>query len=145
MLILDTNVISALMRPKPDRQVVSWLDRQTDELLRTTAITVFEIRFGLMRLPAGRRRRALESAFTAVLAEELGGGGLEFDDRAAEATALLAAERQAAGTPVDFRDTAIAGVAIAYRATLVTRNLKHFAGLPVPVISPWNEVLASPG
>lgn len=139
MLILDTNVLSALMHARPDDVLIAWLDRQGDTPLRTTAISIFEIHFGLMRMPSGRRRRALESAFASVLAEDLGGGALEFDDRAAEETARLAVRREAAGTPVDFRDTAIAGIAIAYNASLITRNLKHFTGLPVPVISPWDH------
>lgn len=137
MVILDTNILSALMKAQPDPVVMGWLDGQGSAALRTTSVNVFEVRFGLARMEAGRRRTALIDAFSAMLVEDLGGAGLELDDRAADVAAAIAAEREAVGRPVDFRDTAIAAIAVRYDATLITRNLKHFAGLPIPVISPW--------
>jgi predicted nucleic acid-binding protein len=142
VIILDTNVLSALMRTDPDRSVVSWLDRQPPESIWITAITLFEARFGLALLPAGRRRRLLEAAFDRMLADDLENRVLDFDTAAANQSAALAAQRQAAGRPVDMRDTQIAGIAIARRATLATRNVRHFEGLSVAVVDPWNRAQA---
>ena len=137
MIILDTNVLSALMRRDPDRAVVSWLDYQPSESIWTTSITVFEARFGLALLPSGKQRRALEDAFERLLAEDLEQRVLAFDATAAAQAATLAADRRRAGRPVDLRDTQIAGIALARHATIATRNLKHFDDLSVPVVSPW--------
>jgi predicted nucleic acid-binding protein len=137
VIILDTNVLSALMRKAPDASVVAWLDRQPAESIWITSITLFEARLGLALLPAGRRRRALEAAFDRLLGEDLENRVLDFDSAAAVESARLAAERQTAGRPVDMRDTQIAGIALARRATLATRNVRHFEDLSVPVVDPW--------
>ena len=139
MIILDTNVLSALMRSDPDRAVVDWLDHQPPESVWTTSITVFEARFGLALLPSGKRRRALDGAFERLLEEDLEQRVLAFDATAAAQAATLAAGRRKAGCPVDLRDTQIAGIALARHATIATRNLKHFKDLSVPVVSPWGE------
>ena len=139
MIILDTNVLSALMRKDPDDAVVGWLDRQPAESIWITTITLFESRFGLALLPAGRRRRSLEAAFDRLLVEDLENRVLDFDSAAANQAAALAAERQAAGRPIDMRDTQIAGIAVARRAIIATRNVRHFEGLRVRVVDPWNE------
>jgi toxin FitB len=136
MILLDTCVISALMRPQDNRQVVSWLDRQAPVSIWTTAITVFEIRFGLLAMPKGRRRAKFEQAFDGLFQEDLEGRIAGFDLAAAEAAATLAAARRRKGRPVDVRDTQIAGIAMARRAALATRNAKHFGDLPT-VIDPW--------
>ena len=138
MIILDTNVLSALMRERPDAEVVAWLDRQPPESVWITSITVFESRLGLALLPEGRRRRRLEAAFDQLLNEDLDNRVLAFDSTAATEAARLAAERQRAGRTVDVRDTQIAGITLARRATLATRNRRHFADLTVPVVSPWD-------
>ncbi len=137
MIILDTNVLSALMRTEPDPPVVAWLDRQPAESIWITSITVFEARLGLALLPAGRRRRTLETAFTRLLEDDLENRVLDFDLGAASSAAVLAAERQRAGRPADMRDTQIAGIAVSRHATLATRNVRHFSDLKVPVIDPW--------
>lgn len=137
MIVLDTNVLSALMRDVPAIPVVEWLDAQAAESVWITSVTVFEARFGIRLLPAGKRRKSLESTFDALLAEDLEGRVLDFDMSAANAAADLAASRQRAGRPVDVRDTLIAGIVMARRATLATRNVKHFADLSVPVVNPW--------
>ncbi|MGO9454837.1 MAG: type II toxin-antitoxin system VapC family toxin [Candidatus Binataceae bacterium] len=137
MIILDTNVLSALMRARPDAEVVAWLDQQPAQSIWITAITVFEARFGIALLPSGRRRQEIEKAFTKVLREDLEGRVLDFDEASAERAAMLAAERQRAGRSVDFRDTQIAGIALARQGTLATRNTQHFEGLSIPVINPW--------
>ena len=140
MIILDTNVLSALMHKAPDAAVVAWLDRQPAESVWITSVTLFESRLGLALLPKGRRQQLLETAFARLLEEDLENRVLDFDSAAATEAAALAAERQRAGRPVGFRDTQIAGIALARRATLATRNVRHFQDLKVPVVDPWNDV-----
>ena len=137
MLILDTNVLSALMQGQPEALVVRWLDQQAPESLWTTSITVFELQFGLATLPAGRRRTALQQAFAELIDTDLGRRVLDFDSAAAAHAAKLASQRKQAGRPVDMRDTQIAGIALARRAGIVTRNVRHFEGLAVAVHNPW--------
>ena len=137
MIILDTNVLSALMKTAPEATVVAWLDRQPAESVWITSVTLFEARLGLALLPTGRRRQTLETAFARVLKEDLENRVLDFDSAAANEAASLAAERQQAGRPVDMRDTLIAGVALARRATLATRNVRHFGDSKIPIVDPW--------
>ena len=137
MIILDTNVLSALMRTIPDAAVLHWLDRQPAASVWITSITLFETRFGLALLPAGRRRQVLEAAFDDLLREDLENRILDFDSGAATAAASLAAARQKSGRPVDMRDTQIAGIVVARRATLATRNIRHFVDLKISIIDPW--------
>src|SRR3954469_10920432 len=110
------------MRKQPEPRVVAWLDRQPAESVWTTSITVFEIRAGIERLDGGRRRNAVETAFARLLAEDLDGRVQSFD----QAAAGIAALRQFAGRNVEIRDTLIAGIAAARRATLATGNTRHF-------------------
>jgi predicted nucleic acid-binding protein len=137
LIILDTNVLSALMQRVPEPKVVEWLDQQPAESVWITSITLFEARLGLALLPSGRRRKALETAFEQLLAEDLEKRILDFDRPAAEAAAGLAAKRQRNGRPVDMRDTQIAGIVMGRRAMLATRNVKHFADLTAEVVNPW--------
>ncbi len=137
MILLDTCVISALMRPQDNRPVVAWLDRQPSVSIWTTAVTVLEIRFGLLTMPEGRRRAKFEQAFTGLLEQDLEGRIAPFDLAAAEAAAALAAERQRKGRPIDVRDTQIAGIASARRAAIATRNAKHFGDLSISIMDPW--------
>jgi|SRR5271165_741233 len=139
MIVVDTNVLSALMRQVPEPPVIEWLDRQAAESIWITSITLFEARFGLALLPKGRRRLALEAAFDKLMVEDLEGRVLDFDQPAAEAAALLAARRQHDGMTVDMRDTQIAGIVIARRAKFATRNVRHFSDLNVEVINPWES------
>jgi hypothetical protein len=117
--------------------VLAWLDRQPAESVWITSITLFEARFGLALLPTGRRRQTLEAAFARLLKEDLENRVLDFDGAAATEAASVAAERQKAGRPVDIRDTQIAGIALARRATLATRNVRHFVDLKVTIVDPW--------
>jgi len=139
MIILDTNILSAVMQQKGDPTIVSWLDRQAWESIWITAITVFEIRLGLSTLTKGRRRVMLEEAFQQTLENVLEGRILPFDGDAALAAGELAAGRRRRGITVDMRDTQIAGIAIARRSSIATRNTKDFKELSVPVINPWEE------
>ena len=136
MIILDSDVLSEAMRASD--VVASWLDRQPRTSVWTTAITVFEIRFGLLAMPSGRRRTERESAFARLITEKLENRILAFDELAADEAAVLMAECRSAGRPVESRDTMIAGIALAQRATLATRNTRHFSDLAVPVVDPWN-------
>lgn len=136
MIVVDTNILSALMRAKPDAAIVAWLDDQPDESIWLTAISLFEIRFGLELLSEGKRRKHLESAFRDVIAEEIEGRVLPFDEAAAESTARLAAVRQREGRSLEYRDLQIAGIVKSRRATLATRNARHFRDLGLQLIEP---------
>jgi predicted nucleic acid-binding protein len=139
MIVLDTNVLSALMRRTPEPVVVDWLDRQPRSSIWTTSVTVLEVRFGLQILPAGKRRSSLTQAFEALL-EKVDRRILDFDAAAAELAGDLMAVRHRKGRPVELRDTMIAGILLARHATLATRNTAHFADVPVPLIDPWDAV-----
>ncbi len=136
MIVLDTNVLSGLMGPE-DSRVVAWLDEQPPESIWTTAVTIFEIRFGLALLPPGRRKRQLGDAFAKVLDEDLQGRILPFDHEAAAEAANRAAERRAIGKTLDFRDIEIAGIVASRRAKLATRNVRHFMDLRIELVDPW--------
>jgi hypothetical protein len=140
MIILDTNVLSALMSRIPDKQVIAWLDRQPRTSVWTTSVTVLEIRFGLQTMPGGKRRAALVQAFDTVLADKIDGRIASFNAAAAQLAGDLMAARHKKGRPGDLRDTMIAGIVLACQATLATRNTAHFEDLSVPVINPWANV-----
>jgi predicted nucleic acid-binding protein len=137
MIILDTNVLSALMRKAADKNVVAWLDKQPSTSIWTTSVTILEIQFGLQILPAGKRRSVLIKAFETVLVDEMGRRVAPFDTVAAQYAAELMASRHKKGRPVELRDTMIAGIVLACHATLATRNTPHFEDLSVPVVNPW--------
>lgn len=136
MIILDTNVLSALMRQTPDGNVVAWLDRQPRTSIWITSVTVLEVRFGLQIMAAGKRRSALMEAFEEVL-EKLGQRIVAFDAEAAQQAADLMASRRKKGRPGDLRDSMIAGIVLAQHATLATRNTAHFEELSARLVNPW--------
>jgi toxin FitB len=138
VILLDTNVISALMRRDPDAVVVRWLDTQPAESIWTTSITVFEVTTGLHLLAPGRRRQNLERAFDALLTDDLDGRIQSFDTAAAAAAGQIAAGRQTTGRTLEIRDVQIAGIAVARRAQLATGNTRHFTDLGVTLIDPWS-------
>jgi toxin FitB len=137
MIILDTNVLSALMLQTVDKNVVAWLDRQPRISIWTTSVTILEIQFGLRILPAGKRRSRLVKTFETVLVDEMGRRVAPFDTVAAQYAGDLMAFRHKKGRPVELRDTMIAGIVLACHATLATRNTPHFEDLSVPVVNPW--------
>jgi predicted nucleic acid-binding protein len=139
MIILDTNVLSALMRQAADPRVVAWLNRQPRTSIWITSVTILEIQFGLQILPKGKRRSHLMKAFDAVLAEEIGQRVTPFNANAAQQAASLMASRQKEGRTIELRDTMIAGIALACHATLATRNTLHFEDLSIPVVDPWTS------
>jgi len=137
MIVLDTNVISALMQKEPEKPVVKWLDAQPTASVWITAITVMEIRFGLQTMPKGRRQEALIGAFEMMLKNMIEGRIASFDAEAGIQAAELMAQRKRKGRPAEVRDTMIAGIVLANRATLATRNTQHFEDLPLTVTNPW--------
>jgi predicted nucleic acid-binding protein len=137
MIILDTNVLSALMQRRPDTTVIDWLDKQPPEAIWISSITLLESRYGLNLVAEGDRRSALIARFDEILQTDLANRILVFDVRAATKAAELAAVRKTLGRPIDMRDTFIAGIALAHGATLATRNTRHFEDLPSLVVNPW--------
>ncbi|MCR9244594.1 MAG: type II toxin-antitoxin system VapC family toxin [bacterium] len=142
MIVLDTNVLTEVMRSRPDPAVVRWLDGQSAHSVWTTAVTVYEVECGLRCLPAGRRRSELSRSFRALLAEDLGGRVLGFGVDAAIAAVELAAVRRAAGRPADVRDCQIAGIVASRQAVLATRNAVDFDGA-CAVVDPWADADAA--
>jgi predicted nucleic acid-binding protein len=139
MIILDTDVLSALMREEPDRTVAAWLNDQSRISIWTTSITVLELQFGLQIMPSGRKRSQLMEALEILLADKIAERIAPFDAVAAQRAADLMASRYRRGRPKELRDTMIAGIALAHNATLATRNTPHFQDLSVPVINPWSQ------
>ncbi len=136
MIILDTNVLSALMLQTPDAKVVTWLDIQPRISVWTTSIALLEVRYGLQIMAEGKRRTILVRAFEELL-NMIEHRVVSFDAEAAEYAGALMASRQKKGRPGDLRDTMIAGIALAHRATLATRNEAHFEDIAGSVINPW--------
>jgi hypothetical protein len=137
MIVLDTNVLSALMRSQPEAKVVAWLDAQPRDSVWITSITALEVRCGLQIMAAGKKRAALFHAFESLL-ETIDHRVAGFDADAAEHAGNLMARRQHAGHPVDLRDTMIAGIILARRASLATRNISHFKDAAISLVNPWN-------
>lgn len=137
MLILDTNLISELMKSRPDRQVIAWLDAQVAGSVWATSINVFEISFGLNLLPRGKRKKTLQNAFEAMLVDDLEDRIISFDRTAAIRAAEMSAKLRAAGRPVEMRDVQIAGIVSVRHATLATRNTKHFQDIDISLVNPW--------
>ena len=135
MIVFDTNVVSELLRRKPDRLVLSWASGLTGPV-GLTSVTAWELRYGVSRLPEGRRRTQLVGAVERVL-HEAAGGILPFDDNAARAAARMRVARERAGRPVATADLQIAGICESRRAVLATRNVKDFEGLGLELIDPW--------
>jgi predicted nucleic acid-binding protein len=137
MIVLDTNVISALMRDIPDETIIRWLDRQQRASIWTTSINVFETRFGLYIMPAGKRQAAMMALYERVLSDTIQERIALFDSDAAQQAAELHAQRKAKGRPGELRDTMIAGIVLASHATLATRNVKHFEEIASSLVNPW--------
>jgi toxin FitB len=140
LIVLDTNVVSEVMRPAPDSAVLNWLNAQVVADLMLSSVVVSELLFGVARLPAGLRKRQLADTFASMLEQDFSGRILPFDLEAAILYGELAAACEAKGRPVDMADAQIAATCLAHGATLATRNLKHFEGLGLKLINPWERV-----
>jgi toxin FitB len=139
MIVLDTNVISELMKSDPDSRVVDWLDSQSSNEVWTTSINIFEIVFGLESLSDGRRKKNLTEAFLGVLEVDLQERVLEFDLSSGKSAGAISAKLFGLGRPVEVRDVQIAGIVATRNATLATRNLKHFRDCGIALINPWDS------
>ena len=138
MIILDTNVLSELMRPKPTPRVVAWIAKQPATELFTTSITEAEIFYGIELLTKGKRRDGLLTAAEAMFAEDLAGRIFGFESGAARAFSKIGAHRRALGRPISHADAQIAAIAQVRGAKLATRNVADFAGCGLDVVDPWN-------
>lgn len=136
MIVIDTNVLSELMRPSPDPRVVAWIAQVMPGEATTTAITMAEIDQGIQRLPRGRRRAGLEEIFRSLLVD-IAHDVLPFDREAAGHYALISQSRDAAGRPIDQLDCMIAAICASRSATLATRNERDFEGTGIRVTNPW--------
>lgn len=137
MIVVDTNVLSEMMRPEPSTVVLSWFSAQRATTLYLTAVTEAELRAGVACMPPGKRREGLERAIDAMIVEDFAGRSLPFDSAAAKEYARIAAGRRRAGRPISTADCQIAGIACAHEARLATRNGRDFEGAGVEVIDPW--------
>ena len=137
MIILDTNVLSELLRPEPARQVERWLAAQDGARVYFTTVGEAELRHGVAILPAGKRRNALTSAIEGLLDEDFRDRILPFDRAAARAYATIAAVRRAAGRPISQFDCQIAAIARAREAPVATRNTSDYEGCGIELIDPW--------
>lgn len=138
MILLDTNVLSELMRAKPDPDVVAWVDAQSIQDLVISSITVAEILYGIARMPKGKRRQSFEDMAASMFDRDFAGRILPFDADAAEHYAELAAESEAKGRIADMADAQIAAIARLHGAQVATRNVRHFESFGVVLIDPWN-------
>lgn len=138
MIILDSNVLSELMRPKPSPAVAAWVTKQPATELFTTSITEAEIFYGIELLAKGKRREGLLAAAEAVFTEDLAGRVFGFESDAARAFSRIAARRRALGRPISHADAQIAAIAQVRRAKLATRNGADFEDCDVDVVDPWN-------
>lgn len=139
MILLDTNVLSELMRPLPATEVERWLGEQPSASLFISAVTEAELRFGLALLPDGKRRTKLIEEVENMLAEDFAGCILAFDSAAAVACAEIASERRKAGRPISQADAQIAAIAQSRGANLATRNVSDFEDCGIQLINPWRE------
>lgn len=138
MIILDTNVLSELMKATPTGNVADWVAAQPAASLYTTSVTQAEILHGLMLLPRGRRRSALEGAATSMFAEDFRGRILGFGTDAAHPYAQIASDRRRAGRPISHFDAQIAAIARFTGAAIATRNVADFDACGVTVLDPWS-------
>lgn len=137
MIVVDTNVLSELTRPHPEPRVVTWLRKNT-ALLALPTVAIGELRYGVMRLPDGRRRSSLEAALDALVAQ-FAANLISYDVLAANACGEILAVAEAAGRPMSLADAQIAACARVARASLATRNVNDFATTRLNLINPWSS------
>lgn len=140
MIILDTNVLSEVIRQTPDTDVLAWLDSLPATEVATTAITAAELLYGVTRLPDGHRKTSLTAAVHALVNDEFPGRVEPFDASAAAQYAVVVSEREKLGRPISAADAQIAAICRARRATLATRNIKDFEEAGIELVNPWYAV-----
>jgi len=139
VILLDTNVLSELMRPAPSPVVVAWVDAQPAQDLWVSSVTEGEILLGLARMPAGKRQQALTESARQMFDQDLAERSLPFDRGAARQYAQIVARRSARGRPITVEDAQIAGIALAAGMHLATRNMRDFEGIEgLTLINPWD-------
>lgn len=140
MVVLDTNVVSELMRPSPNPAIESWIADRPAASLFFSAVGEAELRFGLAIMPAGRRRDAFASEIEAMLSEDFADRILPFDSEAARAYAVIAASRRVAGRPIAEADCQIAAIARSRGMALATRNVRDFEDTGIHILDPWTSI-----
>jgi predicted nucleic acid-binding protein len=139
VIVLDTNIVSELMRPKPAPEVIDWLNSVTGEQIFITSVTVAEMLYGIVRMPTGRHKATLAAKARALLTAPFDGHALAFTVHAAVEYAEIVADRERLGRPIGRADAQIAAICRLNRAALATRNVRDFAETGVRVIDPWAE------
>lgn len=139
MIVLDTNVISELMRGSPATAVTRWVNGHAATSLFIASVTQAEVLHGILLLPKGRRRAAIAAAADDMFGRDFGGRILPFESEAAAAYAAIAVGRRRAGRPISTLDAQIAAIARANDADLATRNVEDFTGCGIDVIDPWTR------
>ena len=139
MILLDTNVVSELMRPAPHPAVAAYFRAQHLLEVFLPAVCEGEVRYGIVRMPAGRRRDDLAAAFRAFLDQGFGARVVAYDSACAAGYASVRTARERAGRPVKIPDLQIAGTALAHGAAVATRNVADFQGCGIVVINPWEQ------
>lgn len=137
MIILDTNVISEVLRPQPNERVLAWLAEQEPASVYTTAINQAEVLHGIEDMDDGRKKRGLAEAVEPIFAQDFAGRVLAFDELCARGYAQLVVARDRAGRPISQMDAQIAAIALRHRARLATRNTSDFEDLGLKLVNPW--------
>ena len=139
MIVLDTNILSEILRPMPHETVMAWMADRPRASLFTTTVTRAEMLYGVKILPDGQRKAALQDAVIQIFDADLTGQVLGFDSDAADIYAGIAASRKSIGSPISQFDAMIAAITLSRGARLATRNVRDFAGCGVELINPWDE------
>lgn len=139
MIILDTDVVSELMKSAPHAAVTRWIADQQATTLYTTSITQAEVLHGILLLPVGKRRAALEAAAEAMFEKDFGGRVLPFGGDAARAYAQIAAQRHRSGRPISNFDAQIAAITRTAHAAVATRNVGDYGACGIKVMNPWDD------
>lgn len=137
MIVLDTNILSELMRVAPAPEPLSWLALQGRNTVFTTAISEAEMLYGARALPEGRRRRDLEQLVLQIFREDFPGRVLPFDSAAADCYATIVNAQRAIGRPIREFDAQIAAIALSRDASIATRNTRDFEGIGLEIVNPW--------
>jgi toxin FitB len=144
MIVLDTNVISELMRPQMNESVLEWVDAQVEDELFVTAVTVGEILYGIARLPDGKRKSDLRASADETFDVDFTDRILAFDKSAAGHYGQVVSERERSGRPISMADALIASICLSYSASLATRNIADFEGVGLDLINPWDHARETP-
>jgi predicted nucleic acid-binding protein len=138
VIVFDTNVLSALMRPELNQTIVDWADQQSAQSIWTTSISLMELRIGILRMPQGKRRLDLETRLGILLNGPFRDRILSLDADAAENAAKINVIQRQRGQEPGTGDTQIAGIVLSRNATLATRNVRHFVNLDIRLVNPWD-------